>query len=134
MSLSAISTRLMRWRTPLDLQMRIEDLERPLLDWGCYLISTHLVRLFAGPLFRGSPPWALYLRLNGARVGRHVAVNSLSVMDHNLLEFGDGTVIGANVHLSGHTVEGGVVKTGRVRLGRNVTIGLMSVVEIGRRD
>jgi carbonic anhydrase/acetyltransferase-like protein (isoleucine patch superfamily) len=40
-------------------------------------------------------------------------------------------VIGDAVHVSGHTVEAGVVKTARVRLGRNVTIGLCSVIEIG---
>jgi carbonic anhydrase/acetyltransferase-like protein (isoleucine patch superfamily) len=40
-------------------------------------------------------------------------------------------VIGANVHLSGHTVEAGVVKTARVRFGDRVTIGLGSVIEIG---
>jgi UDP-3-O-[3-hydroxymyristoyl] glucosamine N-acyltransferase len=40
-------------------------------------------------------------------------------------------VIGGGVHLSGHTVEDGVVKTAGVRLGSNVTIGLGSVIEIG---
>lgn len=44
-------------------------------------------------------------------------------MDHNLLDFGDGVVIGANVHVSGHTVEAGVVKTAPVRPGRGVTVG-----------
>ena len=51
-------------------------------------------------------------------IGSGVYINSLSISDHNMLEFGDGVVIGESVHLSGHTVEGGVVKTGRVRLGR----------------
>jgi acetyltransferase-like isoleucine patch superfamily enzyme len=60
-----------------------------------------------------------------------VFVNSLFVSDHNLLEFGDDVVIGSEVHLSGHTVEAGVVKTGRVRLGHGVTIGLGSVIDIG---
>ena len=58
-------------------------------------------------------------------------VNSLFVSDHNLLEFGDDVVIGGEVHLSGHTVESGVVKTARVRLGSGVTIGLGAVVDIG---
>ena len=40
-------------------------------------------------------------------------------------------VIGAGVHLSGHTVEGGIVKTASVRLGRNTTVGVGSVIEIG---
>jgi acetyltransferase-like isoleucine patch superfamily enzyme len=82
-------------------------------------------------VFRGTPIWTAYLRLNGARLGRRVYVNSLAVSDYNLLEFDDGVVIGGDVHLSGHTVEGGIVKTAPVRLGRNVTIGLGSVIEIG---
>jgi acetyltransferase-like isoleucine patch superfamily enzyme len=48
-----------------------------------------------------------------------------------MLEFDDGVVIGENVHLSGHTVERGVVKTGRVRLGRGVTVGVGSMIGIG---
>ena len=69
--------------------------------------------------------------LNGAKIGKGVYVNSLFVSDHNLLEFGDDVVIGSEVHLSGHTVEGGVVKTAHVRLGRNVTIGVGSIIDIG---
>lgn len=47
------------------------------------------------------------------------------------MTFGDGVVIGEDVHLSGHTVEGGVVKTAEVRLGRGVAVGLGSMVGIG---
>jgi acetyltransferase-like isoleucine patch superfamily enzyme len=72
----------------------------------------------------------MYLRWNGARVGRRVFVNSLQVSDHNLIELGDGVVIGSAAHVSGHTVEHGVVKTGLVRLGRHVTIGVGSVIGI----
>ena len=110
--------------------MRIADLEWPLLHWVRCMVAIHLVRFFAGTMFRGSPIWTAYLRLNGARLGRRVYVNSLAVSDHNLLEFGDGVVIGGDVHISGHTVERGMVKTGTVYLGRHVTIGLGSVVNI----
>ena len=44
-------------------------------------------------------------------------VTSLSMSDHNLLEFGDHVVIGSDVHHSGHTVEAGIVKAAVVRLG-----------------
>jgi non-ribosomal peptide synthetase-like protein len=101
------------------------------LLWARSMVATHMVRVFAGTLFRGSPVWTTYLRLAGARLGRRVYVNSLAVTDYNLLEFGDDVVIGDDVHLSGHTVEGGVVKTARLRLGSHVTIGLGSVLEIG---
>lgn len=130
MTLSAASMRLTGARTPANREMRIADMSWELLQWARYLASSHVVRLFAGPLFRGTPVWTTYLRMNGARFGRRVYVNSLFVSDHNLLEFGHDVVIGAEVHLSGHTVEHGVVKTGVVRLGDGVTIGLASVVDI----
>jgi len=130
-TLSAFSTRLFGWRTAESSAWRLADLEWGLLNWSRYMVSTHVVRVLVGTFFRSSALWTWYLRLNGAQIGRGVYINSLSISDHNLLEFGDGVVIGESVHLSGHTVEGGVVKTGRVRLGRGVTVGLGSMVGIG---
>ncbi len=131
MVVSPIATRLLGWRTPIDVEMRISDMEWQLLRWVRFGASLHLVRWIAGSLVRGTPLWTAHLRLSGARLGKRVYVNSLSVSDYNLIECGDDVVIGAAVHLSGHTVEAGVVKTARVRLGHNVTIGLGSVIEIG---
>ena len=130
-ALSALSTRLCGWRTAPDGVWKLRDLEWPLLDWSRYMISTHVVRVLVGTFFRASPLWTWYLRWNGAQIGRGVHINSLAISDHNMLTFGDGVVIGENVHLSGHTVEGGMVKTGPVRLGRFVTVGLGSMVGIG---
>jgi acetyltransferase-like isoleucine patch superfamily enzyme len=129
--LSALSTGLFGWRTAPGGAWRLADLDWGLLNWSRYMISTHVVRVLVGTFFRSSPLWTWYMKLNGARIGSAVYINSLSISDHNLLEFGDGVVIGESVHLSGHTVEGGVVKTGRVRLGRGVTVGLGSMVGIG---
>lgn len=130
MVLSPLAMRALGWRTPDDATLRIARMDWPLLDWARYLASAHLVRILAGAVLRATPLWTMYLRLNGARIGRGVYVNSLEVMDHNLLDFADGVVIGASAHLSGHTVEGGVLKTGTVTLGRNVTIGVGSVIDI----
>jgi acetyltransferase-like isoleucine patch superfamily enzyme len=131
MAVSPLAARMLGWKTPVNAEMRIADLEWPLLGWVRYGASIHLVRVLAGLLFRGTPIWTAYLRLSGARLGRRVYINSVSLSDYNLLEFGDDVVIGEAVHLSGHTVEAGVVKTSGVRLGSNVTIGLGSVIEIG---
>lgn len=128
--LSAQSTRALGWRTSPDGQMKLRDLEWPLMHWVRYMTSTHVVRVLVGTVFRASPLWTAYMRWNGARMGRGVHINSLSISDHNMLEFGDGVVIGESVHLSGHTVERGMVKTGRVQLGRFVTVGLGSMVGI----
>jgi acetyltransferase-like isoleucine patch superfamily enzyme len=128
---SALATRVTGARTPPDATMHIADMGWPLMRWARYMVASHLVRVLAGAFFRGSPIWTAYLRLNGARIGKGVYVNSLFISDHNLLEIGDGVVIGSEVHMSGHTVEAGVVKTATVRLGRDVTIGLGSVLDIG---
>jgi acetyltransferase-like isoleucine patch superfamily enzyme len=131
MVLSAVVTRVLGWRTPADAEMRIDEMEWPLLDWARYMTSIHIVRVFAGAFFRSTPVWTLYMRLNGARFGRGVYVNSLALSDHNLLEFGQGVVVGDGAHISGHTVERGIVKTGRVRLGDHVTVGLGATLGIG---
>lgn len=127
---SALTMRALGWRTPRDASVRIADMQWPLLDWARYLTSSHVVRLLAGSLLRATPLWTMYVRLNGARAGHRVYINSPFVMDHNLLELGDDVVIGSDAHVSGHTVEGGFVKTGAVRLGRDVTIGVGSVIGI----
>jgi acetyltransferase-like isoleucine patch superfamily enzyme len=129
--LSGLATRVTGWRTPRDAQLDLDELSWPLLDWARYMVSIQLVRIFAGTLFRATPVWTFYMRLNGARIGKRVFVNSVDVTDHNLLDFADDVVLGGSVHLSGHTVEGGVLKTAPVRLGRGVTVGVGSVVGIG---
>lgn len=131
MACSAAATGLTRVRTRPNAEMRIADMDWELVRWVQYMVATHVVRVLAGSLFRSSPVWTAYLRLNGARMGRRVYVNTLAISDHNLLEFGDDVVIGDGVHISGHTVERGVVKTAPVRLGAHVTIGLGSVIDIG---
>lgn len=124
------AVRLTGWRTPHNAEMRLADLSWPLLRWVRFLVLIHVARVFAGGLLRGSPLWTAHVRWCGGRMGRRVYLNSLSVSDYNLLHFDDDVVIGGAVHLSGHTVEGGVVKTGTVTLGRGVTVGLGSIVEI----
>lgn len=128
---SAFVTRIVGWRTPAHAEMHIADFDWALLSWARYMASIHVVRVLAGQLLHGTPAWTAYLRLCGARIGRRVYVNSLSLSDYNLLEFGDDVVIGADVHIAGHTVERGVVKTAPVTLGPGVTVGVGSIVDIG---
>lgn len=130
MPLSAAATWLIRARTPPNATVRIADMPWALMRWVQYMTATHIVRLFAGTLFRGSPVWTAYVRMNGARIGRGVFINTLSITDHNLLEIGDDVIIGGDVHISGHTVESGLLKTAPVRLGSNVTLGVGSVIDI----
>jgi len=130
MPVSAIIMRLLGARTPPDAELRISEMSWPLMKWVQYMSAAHIVRLVSGSMFRGSPLWTAYLRMNGARVGKRVFINTLSISDHNLLVLGDDVVIGADVHISGHTVEDGMLKTAGVRVGSRVTIGLGSAIDI----
>lgn len=127
---TALAIRLLGWRTAAGLDVPIAAYEWPLLDWARRAMCTHVVRLLVAGPFRGTPLWSYFMRLNGAAMGRGVWVNSLAVIDHELLSFGDGTVVGHDVHLSGHTVEDGRLKTGTVRVGRRVTIGVGAVIGV----
>lgn len=127
---SALATWATRARTTPDVEMRIADFDWRLMTWVRYMAAIHVVRIFAGSLLRGSPIWTAYLRLNGARIGRRVYINTTGISDHNLLEVGDDVVVGADVHIAGHTVEHGIVKTGRVRLGRGAMVGLGTLLDI----
>lgn len=128
---SAVLTRILGWRTPPNLDVRLRDFDWAVLAWARFLVTIHVVRLFAGVVFRSTPVWVWYMRLNGARIDRGVWINSLSLMDHNLLELGKGCVIGSDAHVSAHTVQRGRLMTAPVRLGKGVTVGIGSVVEIG---
>ena len=131
MVLSALMTKLLGWRPTAPARMPIAELDWSLCNWARYQIATYVVSYLAGGLLRSTPVWSMYMRMNGAKIGRRVWVNSLGVTDHCLLEFGDDVVIGAGVHLSGHTVEHGVVLTAPVRIGAGSTIGVNAHVEIG---
>lgn len=128
---TALATRWLGWRAVPDSEMELAEVGRPLMNMVRGAALHHFVRIFAGTLYRGTPAWTFYIRLNGARVGRQVYVNTLSIGDCSLLEIGDGSVIGSDVHVGGHWVERGSMRTGRVKLGRNVMIGNGSVVGIG---
>lgn len=82
-----------------------------------------------------TPYCPLFYRLMGAKIGKNVLINSKNVADLSLLEIGDSSVIGGNATIIAHTFEQSGLKLKKVRIGKNVIVGLNSVifpgVEIG---
>ena len=70
----------------------------------------------------------IYFRIIGAKVGKNVQINSVSINDPWLLEIGDNSVIGGGASINCHTVERGKLILERVKIGRNCTIGAQSLV------
>ena len=70
----------------------------------------------------------LFFRLMGAKVGKHVQINSSGCADLALLEIGDGAVIGGHATVIGHSFERGKLILKKVKIGRKAVVGLNSVV------
>ena len=75
-----------------------------------------------------TPYCALFYRLMGAKIGRNVLINSKNVGDLSLLEIGDNSAIGGNATIIAHSFEKGGLKLKKVKIGKNVIIGLNSVI------
>ena len=80
-------------------------------------------------LLAGTPwmPW--YLRALGARIGRNVTIDTLSLGAPELLTVEDGASIGAFVNIENARVAGGELIIGPVRLGREAVVDSYSVLE-----
>lgn len=89
------------------------------------------VRFFFLDFMLLTPFAPLFYRLMGAKLGQNVQINSTRVGDIPMLEIGDGSVIGGNATVICHLFEkkGLVIK--KTKIGRNVIIGLNSIIMPG---
>ncbi len=81
-----------------------------------------------GKFWRSSALYVLFLRAMGAKIGKHVIVNSNTVYDHDMLEIGDKTVIGGDAAIIGHVGEKGHLVREKIRIGKGCTIGQYTTV------
>lgn len=100
-------------------------------QWASYNALILLVRYTCINFLRVTPFINLFHALMGMRIGKRVQINTAVVADSNLIEIGDDTVIGGDVTLIAHSAERGELVAQRVRIGSNVTVGLMAVIMPG---
>lgn len=81
-----------------------------------------------GKFARSNALYVLFLRAMGARIGKHVIVNSNTVYDHDMLEIGDYTVIGGDAAIIGHVGEKGHLVRQKIRIGKHCTVGQYATV------
>lgn len=97
-------------------------------QWASYNSLTLLVRFAFINWIRATPFIVIYHRLMGMRAGARVQINTAVIADQNLITIGDDTVIGGDVTLIGHAVEGTHIVAAPVSIGSRVTVGLMAVI------
>jgi non-ribosomal peptide synthetase-like protein len=101
------------------------------IQWASYNAIILLVRYACINWLRVTPFIVVFHRLMGMKIGRRVQINTAVIGDSNLIEIGDDTVIGGDVTLVAHSAERGNLVTGRVKIGSNVTVGLMAMIMPG---
>ena len=75
-------------------------------------------------------PWMpLYLRALGARIGRDVIIDTVSIAAPELLTVEDGASLGAFVNLENVRVEAGRLHVGPIRISREAVVDSYSVLE-----
>lgn len=114
-----------------------------LKEGECHLASIGMMRwMFINALFYLvaitfmdfillTPLSVIFFRMMGAKVGRNVQINSKNCADLSLLEIGDNSVIGGHATVICHSFERGRLILRKVKIGKNVVIGLNSVVLAG---
>lgn len=122
----------------LDVKEGVHAIGSPdMLKWMMSSALIIAVRVMFMEFILLTPFCVLFYKLMGAKVGRNVQINSSQVGDIPLLEIGDSTVIGGHATVICHLFEKDGLVIKKVRIGRNVIIGLNSVimpgVEIGDR-
>lgn len=100
-------------------------------QWASYNALILVMRYSFINWIRSTPFIVIFHRLMGMKAGARVQINTPVVADSNLITIGDDSVIGGDVTLVAHVVEGRELVTARVVIGRRVTVGLMAVVMPG---
>ncbi len=80
-------------------------------------------------LLSATPLLPIYLRALGARIGRDVLIDSVTLGAPELLTLGDGVSVGTFVNLENVRVEGGELIVGRVHLERESAVDSYAVLE-----
>ncbi|MFZ1993773.1 MAG: Pls/PosA family non-ribosomal peptide synthetase, partial [Solirubrobacteraceae bacterium] len=103
--------------------------DHPLWSWFVWrdeIVNTCQETL-AGPWLLGdavgTPLMPVYLRLMGARVGRDVWCETLTITEFDLVELGDGAVINRHAVVETHLFHDRVMQLGPVKLGAGATLG-----------
>jgi non-ribosomal peptide synthetase-like protein len=105
--------------------------------WGFYhwrwWLATRIQAATPTAFLVGSPMYRLYLRLMGARIGRHTHFASDCLLGFDLLSVGDDTCIGVDARLEAYTIEGGHLRLGPIAVGARCCVGARAVLALDSR-
>ncbi len=81
-------------------------------------------------LFAGTPLYNAWLRLLGARIGRHAVILSKAPVTTDLFTVGAGSIVRENTMTPGYRAHRNVIETGMISIGADAYVGTGSHLEI----
>ena len=105
--------------------------------WSAAYFRWWLARLIVGAApanaFAGAPLYNVYLRLLGARIGRHavIATSNVPLVSADLFSVGDNATLTHTVVITGANAYGNRVHIDAVSIGAGAYVGEKSVLDIG---
>jgi non-ribosomal peptide synthetase-like protein len=100
--------------------------------WGLqyfrFWLASRLHAMSGIGLVSGTPLMNLYYWLMGARVGHGCIIDTPHCVAFDLVSIGDDSSIGSETQLLGYRIEGGMLRVGRVDIGRRCFVGTHSAL------
>ncbi|CAD5168058.1 unnamed protein product [Musa acuminata subsp. malaccensis] len=101
------------------------------VKWWALSKAQELAAKFLAVYLRGTAFLNHWYRMQGARIGSSVLIDTVDITDPFLVSFGEASVIAEGVMIQSHEVKNGVLSFHSVQVGRNSTIGPYAILEKG---
>ena len=102
--------------------------------WGGYFfrwwLVTRIIDCIPIDYLASTPLLSLYYRLMGAKIGSRVYFGTDAVGAFDLLSIGDDTNIGQDASLLGYTIDDGMLRIGRITIGKGCFVGTRSMLSL----
>jgi len=132
--LFSVSTILFGWLSKTLLIGKYKPDARPL--WSSFVwrnefinsISENLVYPFFEFMFLGTPFAPIYFRIMGCKIGKKVFMETTEITEFDLVTIGDESALNFACTIQTHLFEDRVMKMSTVEIGKDCTIGSLSVI------
>ena len=102
--------------------------------WGFYYFRFWFVKkctdITPVTLLTGTPFLAIYFRLMGTKIGKNVYLGSDRIRVFDLVSVGNNSSISKEANIMGYVVEDGMLKLGRISIGKNCFVGARSLLHL----
>lgn len=132
--LLSVSTIFIGWISKIILVRKYKPDVKPL--WSTFVwrnefinsISENLVYPFCEYMLLGTPFAPIYFRMMGSKIGKKVFMETTEITEFDLVTIGDESALNYGCTIQTHLFEDRVMKMSEVNIGKDCTIGSLSVI------